>query len=158
MNRAFRGDGPGASWNTEAPYIDGARTHQDLLAADLRERPQARLLIARGEDGRVQACVWLEPLGAGVWYLGSLAVDPALQNGGAGRRLLGLSEARIAAEGGRTVRMTVVNVRDTLIAWYIRRGYSLTGETEPFPYEDARFGTPKRPGLHFVVLEKRLGG
>ena len=50
--------------------------------------------------------------------------------------------------------MTVVNVRDTLIAWYQRRGYALTGETKPFPYDDKRFGTPLRDDLYFVMLEK----
>ena len=54
--------------------------------------------------------------------------------------------------------MTVINVRDTLIAWYVRRGYALTGETEPFPYGDNRFGIPRRDDLHSVVLRKRLTG
>ena len=54
------------------------------------------------------------------------------------------------------MRMTVVNVRDTLIAWYQRRGYTLTGETKPFPYGDNRFGKPLRNDLHFVVLQKEL--
>jgi hypothetical protein len=49
--------------------------------------------------------------------------------------------------------MTEVNVRDTLIAWYQRRGYSLTGETKPFPNEDGRFGTPLRDDSHFVVMQ-----
>ena len=52
--------------------------------------------------------------------------------------------------------MTVLHVRDTLIAWYQRRGYTLTGETKPFPYDDNRFGTPLRDDLYFVVLEKHL--
>jgi hypothetical protein len=52
--------------------------------------------------------------------------------------------------------MHVINVRDTLIAWYERRGYHLTGETHPFPYGDNRFGTPLRADLTFVVLEKQL--
>ena len=52
--------------------------------------------------------------------------------------------------------MTVVNVRDVLIAWYLRRGYHETGETEPFPYGDDRFGIPQRDDLCFVVLEKDL--
>jgi hypothetical protein len=52
--------------------------------------------------------------------------------------------------------MTVVNVRKTLIAWYERRGYALTGETKPFPYGDERFGRPLRDDLHFVVLEKDI--
>ena len=54
--------------------------------------------------------------------------------------------------------MTVVNVRETLIAWYIRRGYALTGEIEPFPYDDGRFGIPKRDDLAFVVLQKKMIG
>jgi len=52
--------------------------------------------------------------------------------------------------------MSVVQVRDTLIAWYLRRGYTLTGEAEPFPYDDERFGRPLRDDLHFVALEKSL--
>jgi hypothetical protein len=58
--------------------------------------------------------------------------------------------------GGHRIRMTVVNVRKTLIAWYERRGYALTGETKPFPYGDERFGRPLRDDLHFVVLEKDI--
>ena len=54
------------------------------------------------------------------------------------------------------MRMKVVSVRDTLTAWYERRGYHLTGETSPFPYGDTRFGSPRRDDLCFVVLEKSL--
>jgi hypothetical protein len=52
--------------------------------------------------------------------------------------------------------MTVIFLRTTLIAWYERRGYRLTGEIEPFPYGDERHGRPLRDDLHFVVLEKHL--
>ena len=31
-----------------------------------------------------------------------------------------------------------------------------TGETAPFPYEDLRFGEPKRDDLSFIVMEKAL--
>ena len=52
--------------------------------------------------------------------------------------------------------MTVINVRDTLIAWYERRGYARTGEVRPFPYGDHRFGRATRDDLSFVVLERAL--
>jgi hypothetical protein len=52
--------------------------------------------------------------------------------------------------------MDVVNVRDALIAWYLRRGDHKTGETEPFPCGDDRFGAPLRDDLSFLVLEKKL--
>ena len=53
--------------------------------------------------------------------------------------------------------MTVIGQRDELIAWYERRGYHRTGETQPFPYGDARYGIPRRPDLVFAVLAKPLG-
>ena len=80
------------------------------------------------------------------------------QNRHLGRTLLAAAEAEVAARGGARVRMTVLNIRDTLIQWYARRGYALTGETQAFPYGDNRFGTPTRDDLAFVVMERALQG
>jgi GNAT superfamily N-acetyltransferase len=156
MNAAYRGPGAAAAWTTEADYIDGTRTTEPLLAEELRTAPGAALLLWRDPSGDLLGCVWLQPETAGTWYLGSLTIDPGRQNTGLGRRLLAAAEAWAREKGGRSIRMTVVNVRDTLLAWYERRGYALTGQTEPFPYDDTRFGIPRRPDLHFVVLGKRL--
>ena len=122
----------------------------------MRAKPDASFLKWHDAEGRITGCVWLEPLAHGTWYLGSLATDPDRQNVGQGRALLSAAERWVAARGGTRVRMTVVNVRDTLIAWYLRRGYHLTGENEPFPYGDNRFGAPLRTDLAFMVLEKAL--
>lgn len=155
MNRAYRGHATSLAWTTEHGYITGDRTTEALLREDMAASPAASLMLWRDAgDGGLKGCVWLEPLGEGVWYLGSLAVDPDRQNGGLGRTLLDAAEQWIAAQGGRRVRMTVVNVRAGLIAWYERRGYRATGETNPFPYGDNRFGMPQRDDLCFVVLEK----
>jgi DNA-binding MarR family transcriptional regulator/ribosomal protein S18 acetylase RimI-like enzyme len=156
MNRAYRGVGPDAGWNSEAEYIEGERTNVAVLREELKAKPEASLLMWR-TSAEIQGCVWLEPLDSGCWYLGSLTVDPSLQAAGLGRKLLAASEDWVARRGGREIKMTVVNVRESLLAWYSRRGYGLTGETEPFPYDDARFGIPKRDDLFFVVLRKPLG-
>ncbi|WP_246331951.1 GNAT family N-acetyltransferase [Sphingomonas chungangi] len=156
MNRAYRGAGSSAGWNTEAGYIAGDRTTEALLRTEVAEKPDGSLLKYEDCSGILRACVWLEPLGEGGWYLGSLAIDPDLQNAGLGRSLLAAAEHWIAEKGGARVRMSVVNVREALIAWYLRRGYRSTGETIAFPYGDNRFGTPLRDDLCFVVLEKAL--
>lgn len=157
MNRAYRGSGASTGWNSESAYIAGDRTTEKLLRADLLARPGASLLKWVAPFGApVSGCVWLEPMARGTWYLGSLATDPDQQNTGLGKILLSAAEHWVRERGGTRVRMTVVNVRDALIAWYLRRGYHLTGETEPFPYDDHRFGTPLRDDLAFVVLEKAL--
>ena len=51
MNRAYRGTGVGASWSMEADYIDGDRTSEALLRADIAANPEAALLLARSDDG-----------------------------------------------------------------------------------------------------------
>ena len=153
MNAAFRGSASERNWSVESGYITGERTNEQLLREELAGG--ASLLLARDEmTQHLQGCVSLQPLSPQEWYLGSLTVDPALQAAGFGRKLLHAAEEYALQRGARRIEMTVVHVRDTLIAWYERRGYSLTGERRPFPYGDDRFGTPMRDDLEFVVLEK----
>lgn len=157
MNRAYRGSGTSSGWTTEANFISGDRTTEDFLRADLVAKPNASLLKWEDAQGSSpQGCVWVEPLDDDVWYLGSLAIDPEQQNGGLGKLVLSAAEKWVRERGGRRIHMTVVNVREELIAWYLRRGYHKTGETDPFPYGDGRVGTPLRDDLSFVVLEKQL--
>jgi ribosomal protein S18 acetylase RimI-like enzyme len=155
VNRAYRG---GEGWTHESDYLDGQRTDAATLRADLAAAPQARILTLRDSaEGPLLGAVWLEPAAAETaWYLGMLTVRPDLQDRRLGRQLLEDAERYGAERGALKVRITVVNVRASLIAWYERRGYGLTGETEPFPYQDQRFGAPRRDDLMFVVLEKTV--
>jgi predicted N-acetyltransferase YhbS len=153
-NHAFRHQGEGASWNVET-VVDGERITPDLLAEDLAI-PGAQLLIWRDADGEHLGHVRLDASDTGAWHLAMLTVRPDRQDQRLGRRLLAAAEAWARARGARKIHMTVVHVRDTLIAWYERRGYARTGETEPWPYHDPRIGRPTRDDLCFVVLEKGL--
>jgi ribosomal protein S18 acetylase RimI-like enzyme len=154
-NWAYRGTGEVASWTVES-YLEGERTTPETLRADLAAKPAAHLLIWRGEAGELLGHFWLEPFDGVAWYLGLLSVRPDRQDQQLGRRLLAAGEAYARARGAARMQLTVINVRDTLIAWYQRRGYALTGEVRPFPYGDDRFGKPQRDDLSFVVLEKAL--
>lgn len=156
MNRAFRGRGAEASWSTEERYIEGTRTGEDLLREEMAAHADASLLLWRRSDKTLLGCVWMEPAENDVWSLGSLTIAPHEQKAGLGRRLLAAAEDWALARGAREIKMTVVHVRAALLEWYARRGYSLTGETKPFPYGDERYGRPTRDDLYFVVLSKRL--
>ena len=153
VNRAYRGV---EGWTHEGDYLGGPRTSAAALRADLAAAPSARLLTLRDTpEGDILGAVWLEPAADG-WYLGLLTVRPDIQDRRLGRGLLAAAETLMRDEGGRRVRMTVLNVREPLIGWYERRGYRRTGEIQPFPYQDDRFGSPRRDDLAFVVLEKAL--
>ena len=156
-NLAFRGAGVGASWNSETDFIDGQRMNDSLLREELAAKPDAQLLTYREDpDGALLGTVWLEPKQDGVWYLGLLTIRPDLQKRQMGRTLLAAAEGFAKERGAHRIRMSVVNVRKPLIAWYERRGYILTRETQPFPYGDERFGRPLRDDLQFVLLEKNI--
>ncbi len=154
VTSAYRGDASRAGWTTEADLLDGNRIDPEVLRTDL-ERSRSRVLLAEA-DGGLQACAHVaDEDGAG--YFGMFAVRPGLQGGGLGKQLLAECE-RIARDEWQlpVMRMTVIDVRDELIAFYERRGYRRTGEFKPFPYGDTRFGQPKRDDLRFEVLEKPL--
>lgn len=157
-NWAYRGNGPTASWNAEAGVLEGQRLTESLIRDDRANKPLGQLLIHRAADGVLMGTVWLEPKGDGGWYLGLLMVRPDQQKQQFGRTLLATAEQFARERGARRIRMTVLHVREPLIAWYERRGYARNGETEPFPYGDERFGRPLRDDLHFVVLEKVMEG
>ena len=152
---AYRGDTARRGWTHEADMVDGQRTTIDVLAAELAD-PAQRILVAR-DGAAIVGCVALTDQGNGTCYLGMLSVDPGRQATGLGGRLIDAAEnAARAVFNARRIEMTVVAQRDTLIAWYERRGYRRTGEQRPFPYDDARFGIPRRDDLFFIVLARDL--
>ena len=155
---AYRGNASRVGWTTEADLLDGQRTDAREVA-ELIANSNARLLLAEQADRLLASCV-VERLVDGDacdGYFGMFSVRPEAQGNGTGRALLAEAE-RIARDDwhARTMRMTVIDVRAELIAWYERRGYQRTGEYRPFPYGDPRFGIPKRDDLRFEWLVKDL--
>ena len=178
VESAYRGEASRAGWTTEADLLDGQRTDEieirEIICGAhsrirLAEQSPAGLQIldqiqahtpsqerALPHAASLVGCVRIENAGdAG--YIGMVSVLPNLQSAGIGRQLLHEAERVIRDELRLPrARMTVIGQRDTLIAWYQRRGYSLTGKQEKFPYGQPRAGTPRRDDLYFEVLEKSL--
>jgi ribosomal protein S18 acetylase RimI-like enzyme len=153
-NLAFRGD---IGWTLETKYIEGQRTDQETLNAEMAANPDALLMIWRDDaDRTLLGSVWLEPGDKETWYMGLLAVRPEQQGRQLGRQMVEASEELARSRGGKKMRISVVNVREKLMRWYERRGYLRTGEQKPFPYGDERVGRPLRNDLHFVVMEKMI--
>ena len=154
VTSAYRGDASKQGWTTEADMLDGQRIDAEALRHDI-ERTDSRILLAL-ENGEVLACAHVA-IEDGTGYFGMFAVSPDQQGSGVGKRMMAEAE-RLAREdwGLPGMRMTVIDIRDELIAFYERRGYARTGLKKPFPYGDERFGIPKRDDLRFEILEKRF--
>jgi ribosomal protein S18 acetylase RimI-like enzyme len=154
VQSAYRGDSGRQGWTTESDLLDGQRI-DPAGVADVIGKPGSCVLLAE-RDGALIACAHIEKQGDAC-YFGMFAVNPGLQGGGAGKQMMNEAE-RIAREEYKCTKMemTVISVRDDMIAWYERRGYRRTGVFKPFPYGDERFGIPKRDDLRFELLVKTL--
>ena len=154
VTSAYRGDASRAGWTTEADLLDGNRIDPDVLRGDIL-RPDSRVLLAE-RNGIVIGCAHVS-IEDGAGYFGMFAIRPDLQGAGIGKALLAEAERLVREEWKLpAMRMTVIDVRDELIAFYERRGYRRTGIKKPFPATDPRFGIPRRDDLRFEVLEKFL--
>ena len=150
VESAYRGESARAGWSHEADLLGGERITRDDLSAMLAA-PDQRVLVAERE-GALIGCVAVhgpaQP--GGPAYIGMLAVAPGGQAGGLGRHLLSAAE-HCARDlfNARTAEMTVISVREPLIAYYQRRGYAVTGERRPFP-------NPAITHLEMVVLARAI--
>lgn len=155
VESAYRGDASRAGWTTEADILEGQRTDPQGVLAVI-ENADSRL-VAVESGGELVACCQLEHRGEHA-YFGMFAVRPKLQGAGLGKAIIAEAERFARDEWGvAEMHMTVISVREDLIAWYVRRGYRRTGQTSPFPYDDERFGLPTRDDLEFELLTKKLG-
>jgi ribosomal protein S18 acetylase RimI-like enzyme len=152
LNMSYRGESSRKGWTTEADLIAGeVRTNEEELSRVMSE--PGSVILKYMEDGKLLACVNLKKHGDRI-YLGMFSVEPDLQGGGIGKKMLQAAEEYAAHEGCVAIYMYVISVRTELIDWYKRKGYVETGERVPFN-EDGLTGSHKLK-LEFLVLEKKL--
>jgi ribosomal protein S18 acetylase RimI-like enzyme len=154
VNSAYRGAESRLGWTTEADLLGGQRVDEEGLYGLIALPASGVLLWAAGD---LLGCVHVQRAHHDEAYLGMLSVRPRLQRAGLGSTLLQAAETHARQVfSARSLRLTVIAQRSALIAWYERRGYRPTGQTEAFPYGQPRFGLPQRADLYFSVLQKSL--
>ena len=152
INSAYRGESSKKGWTTEANILEGGRTTEKELTEIIQDKKNTILRFT--ENNEIIGCVLLIEKKDQL-YLGMLTVSPTLQNSGIGKKLMQQAEIFASELGLFKIVMTVITVREELIAWYKRHGYVDTGAREPFPVSDVFSQTSKEP-LEFMVLEKRI--
>jgi predicted N-acetyltransferase YhbS len=153
VNDAYRGTSRAPGWTHETHLFAGARV-EPAAVMKLIEADRSTVLVMRHE-GAVIACVALERIDRSEWYLSMLAVDPARQTVGTGKAIMAGAEKFARERGAQRMRISVINLRDSLIAWYERQGYARTGAVQPFP-DDPTVGAPLRADLALITLIKPL--
>lgn len=152
VNSAYRGETSKKGWTTEAHILAGSRITESELIEILSDTNNTFLLYQ--ENDKIIGTVLLTNKETEL-YLGMLTISPELQNTGLGKKLLLAAEDFAHSLRLPKITMTVITIREELIAWYQRNGYSDTGKREPFPAAFDDFVLLSEP-LTFMVLEKTL--
>ena len=152
INSAYRGETSKKGWTTEANLLEGKRTNEEELTETILN-PKNTILKYTENDQIIGSVLLVEK--EHQLYLGMLTVSPELQNSGIGKKMLAEAENHAKALGLSSIIMTVISVREELIAWYKRHGYVDTGEREAFPESEIHVTISETP-LEFIYLEKRI--
>jgi ribosomal protein S18 acetylase RimI-like enzyme len=152
INSAYRGETSKKGWTTEANLLAGKRTNEEELTQTLLD-PKNTILKYSQNNQIIGSVLLVEK--ENQLYLGMLTVSPELQNSGIGKKLLAEAENQAKALGLSSIIMTVISVREELIAWYKRHGYVDTGKREAFPQSDIHVTIAEAP-LEFIYLEKQV--
>ena len=152
INSAYRGETSKKGWTTEAHLLEGKRTDDEEMT-EILLNPKNTILKYTENDQIIGSVLLVEK--EHQLYLGMLTVSPELQNSGIGKKMLAEAENQAKALGLSSIVMTVISVREELIAWYKRHGYVDTGEREAFPESEIHVTISDVP-LEFIYLEKLL--
>jgi ribosomal protein S18 acetylase RimI-like enzyme len=156
VNSAYRGESSKAGWTTEEALLGGQRTDAEMISQMIAKPDQQIWLLRDMGQGDIAACAHLEKIGERC-FLGMLTVKPELQKDGLGRMVIEHCEDVAYDDFGCSeMVMTVISVREELIAYYERRGYQKTGESKAFPRDNPRFGLPKREDFNLILMAKPL--
>ncbi|WP_374172372.1 GNAT family N-acetyltransferase [Flavobacterium tructae] len=150
INSAYRGESSKKGWTTEANLLEGKRTDEQEMTEIFLDPKNT--ILKYTENDQIIGSVLLVEKGHQL-YLGMLTVSPELQNSGIGKKMLAEAENHAKALGLSSIIMTVISVREELIAWYKRHGYVDTGEREAFPVSEIHVTISEKP-LEFIYLEK----
>ena len=155
VNSAYRGESSKKGWTTEADLLGGQRTDSREIQ-EFVQTPNSQMILCESKSNELLGCVLLKKNGHRC-YFGMFAVKPTTQGQGLGKSFIAYSEEFARKElDCNQMYMTVITLREELIAWYERRGYKRTGEIEKFPYGNERAGIPRRDNIELEVLVKEL--
>jgi GNAT superfamily N-acetyltransferase len=125
------------------------KTGERIDAAGLVEMLLHGEFLLLEVGGELIACVYVKITGERA-YAGTLAVDPAQQKSGIGRRMMREAEDFARAHGCEVLDIRIVNVRPELSEIYTKLGFVPTG------VESAEVIKSATQPVHFITMSKPL--
>lgn len=153
IESAFRAEDSREGWVGNSDLASRFSIDETIITSVITN-PDSAFLIASNSNGTFLGTVGVSKRDPDTARLFMLAVDPRHHRGGIGRQILTYAENYCQREWApRILGLDALSNRESLISWYLRRGFQKTGESTPFPREE--FKDLELPDdMHFVQFEK----
>lgn len=161
INLCYRGD---RNWTNEHHIVRGARITADELRQKM-ERVAMFVAVIGSDAERIIGCITMNlrsvtgPVSPSSGYAGIFAVHPDYGGKGLGSRLMLHAEDFCLGKGASEMVLDTLDCRESILAWYGRRGYVTQHATKRPAHE--LFSRNERfellvEGVSFVRMEKKL--
>jgi ribosomal protein S18 acetylase RimI-like enzyme len=156
IETAFRAEDSRQGWADDLGL--GATFSMELeTVLKITDNPGSAMLMACNDRGTLLGSVGVAVQEKRHGRIFLLSVEQGYQQGGLGRNILSYAEEYCQQRWSvAKIGLNAVSTRHKLIAWYMRHGYTKTGETSPFPRHEAP-GLDLPDDLCFVEMEKTVG-
>ncbi|KAF4950316.1 hypothetical protein FGADI_8299 [Fusarium gaditjirri] len=136
IEAAFRFTDAHIDW-VGSPELSATFTIDISVIVDRITSDDSKFLVASDvPNGPIIACVNVMRTAPDYGRLCHLAVDPTLQRGGLGKKLVAYGEEYLTKDFGvGKIGLNALHTRKSLIKWYEKLGYVRTGEMTEIPLE-----------------------
>lgn len=158
VNECYRGN---KNWTNESHLVSGDRLTDKELCKEVQDMTMLVAVLMRGnEEEAIIGCIKtgivhktvVGALDVPAGYIGTFAVKPAYGSKGLGTRLLNAAEAFCRSQGATRMVLDVLSVRNEIMAWYKRCGYTLSSSSVPAADVIKRCGGELLVACDFVVM------
>jgi N-acetylglutamate synthase-like GNAT family acetyltransferase len=150
INEAYRGTGGDNRWTTEAHLVAGDRISVETLRELINDSEYD--FIVCHEQGKLIGCISIGYRDT-IAEFGTFAIKPEMHGMGIGKQLLAYAESH-AENRCQRFQVSVVTPNQTLIDFYVKRGYQPIGHKKLYPI-DGNAGKPKAKDIDLTVLQKK---
>ncbi|CAF1401660.1 unnamed protein product [Rotaria sordida] len=160
INNSYGGELSRQGWvdRTHLFSAEGRRTNENTLFNMINSDTHVFLVFFGEDDQTLKGCISLQHKpGVKTAYIGMFAVRPDLQSRGYGKFILSAAENYAMNNwNAQYIELSVITQIPELISYYERRGYTDTGQRQPYPAHAIPPEATLRDVLELCFLSKCL--
>ncbi|KAI8139292.1 acyl-CoA N-acyltransferase [Fennellomyces sp. T-0311] len=149
VNAAYHSEG---GWTTAAHIVKGIRTDAKEIESLVRNNGSPDVLLYAFDGDMVVGTIVAKQVVNGESELSLLSVAPEYQSKGVGKKLIYAVYESMRRMGATKAVLEVLDVREELVAWYLKLGFAQVGDKTKFYWDDRLM----LPNVRMITMKRKI--